>query len=36
MAYANYGVEANFAATATRPRAEVVAAMDEHMQASFG
>jgi hypothetical protein len=36
MAYAHDGVEANFAANATRPRAEVVAAMGEHMPASFG
>jgi short-subunit dehydrogenase len=34
--YASDHIEANFAANAHLPRAEVVAAMGEHMQASFG
>jgi len=34
--YASDHIEVNFAANAHLPRAEVVAAMGEHMQASFG
>lgn len=34
--YASDHIEVNFAANARLPRAEVVAAMGEHMQASFG
>jgi short-subunit dehydrogenase len=34
--YANDDIEAKFAADAALPRAEVVAAMGEHMQAAFG
>lgn len=34
--YAHDGIEANFAANAALPRAQVVAAMGEHMQAAFG